>query len=149
MGIRIGQYLRNIVPLSELDIEEIIQEQVVSRQRFGDCALALGLCEPHHVWEAWMRQLAAGRREIDLRKTEIDTQTLGYLPAQLVRRHKLLPVRAWGNELVVVGLELPSDDVRREMQAHCLKHIVFAVSRSRKTLLHLISEHYPKRSKVA
>ncbi|HEY0009115.1 MAG TPA: hypothetical protein VGB55_10365, partial [Tepidisphaeraceae bacterium] len=54
---RIGQILSRSVPLTEHDLEEILQEQKVTRQRFGDAALALGMVQPKHVWDAWMQQL--------------------------------------------------------------------------------------------
>src|SRR5439155_6477219 len=53
---RIGELLSRMVPLSGHDVEEILQEQSATRRRFGEIALAWGLCKPEHVWDAWGQQ---------------------------------------------------------------------------------------------
>src|SRR5687768_5822111 len=57
---RIGELLSGIVPLSNHDVEEILQEQSGTHRKFGEIALAWGLSQPEHVWNAWCRQLAQG-----------------------------------------------------------------------------------------
>ena len=96
---RIGQILSQSVPLSDHDVEEILQEQKTTRQRFGDAALALGKAQPEQVWEAWLAQVRQG--PIDLDRTTIDPAALAEVPAELVVKHRIVPVRLRGNELVV------------------------------------------------
>lgn len=103
MDVRIGQILSQLAPLSEHDVEEILQEQKSSRQRFGDAALSLGLVQPEHIWEAWIRQVQERHTPIDLGTVGIDTQSLAYVPAALARQFRLVPVRAWQDELVVAS----------------------------------------------
>ena len=53
-----GQCLGRVVPLSAHDVSEILEHQAATRRRFGEIALAWGLCRPQHVWQAWWAQLA-------------------------------------------------------------------------------------------
>ena len=57
---RIGELLSRIVPLSGHDVEEILEEQSANRRKFGEIALAWGLCRPEHVWDAWCQQSEMG-----------------------------------------------------------------------------------------
>jgi hypothetical protein len=104
---RIGELLSQLVPLSAHDVEEILHEQAISkggntRKRFGDIALAMGLCRPEHVWRAWCRQLIDGPpRKIDLDRIGIDTQALSCISRELAEELCVVPVRLMGNVLIV------------------------------------------------
>ncbi|MBV8780792.1 MAG: hypothetical protein JO353_05280, partial [Phycisphaerae bacterium] len=101
---RIGDILSRIIPLSGHDIEEILQEQRSSHRRFGDIALAMGLCQPADVWRAWSGQLdcpEGGVRHIDLDAVGIDSQAIEFMSAIDARRWTAIPVRVFGDELVV------------------------------------------------
>src|SRR4051812_15758645 len=81
---RIGELLSRIVPLSGHDVEEILQDQAGTNRKFGEIALAWGLCQPQHVWKAWCRQLAsAGTEQVDLKLVGIDAQAAASIPAEL------------------------------------------------------------------
>src|SRR5438046_1826862 len=80
---RIGELLSRMVPLSGHDVEEILQEQSATRRRFGEIALAWGLCRPEHVWDAWCQQSENGTETVDLDKIGIDSQAAAMLPAAL------------------------------------------------------------------
>ncbi len=58
---RFGELLSRFVNLSAHDVSEILEDQSSSRRRFGEIALAFGLCQPQHVWKAWWCRLSARR----------------------------------------------------------------------------------------
>lgn len=98
---RIGEFLSRLVPLSLHDVEEILSEQRTTNSRFGEVALALGLCRPEHVWRAWIEQLAQSPQHIDLNVFGIDIQAATHIPADVARELRVIPVRAFGDEIVV------------------------------------------------
>src|SRR5208282_4396358 len=81
---RIGELLSRLVPLTSHDIEEILQEQRGSKRRFGEIALAWGLCQPEHIWSAWYMQIEHRIDKVDLRSFGIDSQALTMIPRELV-----------------------------------------------------------------
>ena len=62
----IGCILRDMGVLTEVDIDEILDQQSRSGQKFGLIAMRWGLATPEQVWEAWARQLSLEVREADL-----------------------------------------------------------------------------------
>lgn len=100
---RIGEILSNLVPLTGHDIEEILSEQSATRRRFGDIALAMGLCRPEHIWKATSAQLDEGPRYVDLDTFGIDAQALEHLPAKTARALGVIPLRVTGDTLVVAA----------------------------------------------
>src|SRR5439155_13147358 len=83
---RFGELLSRMVPLSGHDVEEILQEQNANRRRFGEIALAWGLCRPEHVWDAWAQQNADGNELVDLEQIGIDAQAAAMLSPDDARR---------------------------------------------------------------
>jgi hypothetical protein len=101
---RIGEILSRIIPLSTHDIEEILHEQRSTHRPFGDIALAMGLCQPEDIWQAWSGQLdsADGQpRKVDLDLIGVDAQAIDFISAEQARRWTAIPVRVFGDELVV------------------------------------------------
>ena len=98
---RFGEYLARVVDLSGHDVAEILEDQSASGRRFGEIALAWGLCQPQHVWEAWANQLEHRTPTVDLDALGVDAQATAELPARLARRFSAVPVRRAGAELVV------------------------------------------------
>ena len=101
---RIGERLSRIIPLTNHDIEEILQEQRASHRPFGDIALAMGLCQPQDIWQAWSGQLdgpdgSPPRGELD--SIGVDSQAIGFLSEDEARRCGAIPVRVFGDELVI------------------------------------------------
>ena len=96
-----GQLLGRIVPLSEHDVEEILQEQKGTRRRFGEIAMAWGLCESHHIWKAWCRQTGDRLERIDLGHVGIDTQAMSFMSRQIAMQHTAIPVRSFPDMLVI------------------------------------------------
>lgn len=103
---QIGQILSQSVPLSDHDLEEILNEQKTTRQRFGDAALALGKARPEQVWEAWLTQVRES--PIDLRRVQPEDAAVAAVPAGLATLYSVVPLRVRGNDLVVAAAgELP------------------------------------------
>src|SRR4051812_17741709 len=104
-----GEFLARVVPISRLDVAEILEDQAASGRRFGEIALSWGLCEPRHVWEAWAEQLeqrgAHGCPAVDLRGTGVDYQAVRELPVRLAWRYGAVAVRKVGEKLVVAADE--------------------------------------------
>ena len=99
----IGQILKDMGKLSPLDIDEILSEQAASKRKFGDIAMAWGLCEPEHILEAWCVQMGDDHTQVDLLRTTVDIHALMSLPAQIARRLRVVPIRIIANELVVAA----------------------------------------------
>ncbi|MBC7785531.1 MAG: hypothetical protein H7144_16985 [Burkholderiales bacterium] len=121
MQLRFGQLLSRFAPLSDHDVDEILEEQKATRQLFGDTAISLGMAQPEHVWGAWIDQVQASRIEIDLVKVGIDTQALSMLPKELLQAHEFIPVRQVAG-LLVVAVSQPLDE-------HALAKLAAAVHR--------------------
>jgi hypothetical protein len=100
-----GELLGRLVPLSNHDVCEILEEQSGSRRRFGQIALSWGLCEAEHVWQVWAAQLNGRTPRIDLLTTGIDTQATLQLPAALAARLGVIPVRSISGRLIVAASE--------------------------------------------
>jgi hypothetical protein len=112
---RIGELLGKLVPLSHLDVEEILQEQRGSRRRFGEIAIAFGLCRPEHLWKAWSNQLVETHERVDLDAIGIDAQAVCLLPPNLAITHRAMPVRCLGDALVIATSETPTNEALSEM----------------------------------
>lgn len=104
---RIGELLSRIIPLSQHDVEEILNEQSNTNRRFGDIALAMGLCRPEHVWKAWLRQLESRTDRVSLDQVGVDTQALGRLPGALARSLRALPLRCLDGEMLLAVATIP------------------------------------------
>lgn len=130
MHRKIGQLLSEIVPLSMHDVEDILQEQKSTRQRFGDAALSLGMVAPEHVWRAWISQLEADGVEIDLDEVGVDSQVVCDLPRNIARKYHALPVRGSGSELLIACEHRIDDAARKQIQKHLHRHAVFILARS-------------------
>lgn len=130
MHRKIGQLLSEIVPLSMHDVEDILQEQKSTRQRFGDAALSLGMVMPEHVWRAWISQIEADGDQVDLDEVGVDSQAVDELPSHVAKKHLVLPIRAAGNELLIACEHALDDADRKHVQKHLHRHAVFILARS-------------------
>jgi type IV pilus assembly protein PilB len=99
--LRIGELLKKMLRLSEMDVEEVLHEQHQTHRRFGEIALLLGMCAPQDVWNAWFSQLAGHSPWIDLNEFGVDAQAVQQVPAEVARRFNMVPLRLAGNQLVV------------------------------------------------
>ncbi|MDP9174865.1 MAG: hypothetical protein M3O30_13525 [Planctomycetota bacterium] len=106
---RIGELLKKMLRLSEMDVEEVLHEQHLTHRRFGEIALLLRMCAPQDVWNAWFSQLASQTPWIDLKEFGVDVQAVQQVPADIAQRFGLMPLRVVGNCLVVaIGQDAPA-----------------------------------------
>jgi hypothetical protein len=97
---KIGAILSRMVPLSSQDVEEILCQQAVTKQRFGEIAISWGLCNSEHVLRAWADQLDHSER-VDLNYIGVDAQAIGALPRELAVYYRAIPIRILSDLLVV------------------------------------------------
>jgi len=119
---RIGELLSRMAHLTGHDVEEILEEQTLSRRRFGDIALSWGLCQPEHVWTAWYSQLGDGAMRVDLDETGIDAQAVVQVPQDVATQLNAIPVRWFADQLVVAvpddAAPAAVDEIRRRLGAN-------------------------------
>ena len=137
-----GEYLARIVGLSGHDVAEILEEQTASRRRFGDIALAWGLCQPEQVWEAWAEQLAHRTPVADVEALGVDSQASGLMPARLAWRYRAVPLRVIGGRLVVAVEEMTRKRAERRLPALLDMELRFVVARAGQVEA-LLAEVYP------
>lgn len=107
-GRRIGELLSRMVPLSGHDVEEILQEQENTHRKFGEIALAWGLCQPEHISDAWLQQ-SGGTQTIDLERVGIDAQAASMLPGEVARKLGVIPLRC-ANGMILVATSAASPE---------------------------------------
>ena len=137
-----GQCLGRVVPISQHDVSEILEHQAATRRRFGEIALAWGLCQPQHVWQAWWAQLSQETPKVDLTRIGVDAQAVGHVPAELARRFGVVPLRRVGQQLVLAttetGLALASAELPKLLD----KQVKFVVADAGQ-LNEAIAAYYP------
>jgi hypothetical protein len=87
--------------LKDQDIEEILDQQARTGQKFGLIAMRWGLATPEQVWEAWAKQLTLEIREADLDELGTDSTALLRVTPGVVVKYRVWPLRLWGDHLVV------------------------------------------------
>ena len=107
---KIGEALRRLVPLSTHDVDEILHEQRANNMRFGETAIAMGLCRPEHVWRAWSGQHSDQVEQVDLDEVGIDSQATPLIPREVAMRFGVIPLRVAGGVLVVATSDLCFDE---------------------------------------
>ena len=139
----IGELLTRIVPLSGHDVEEILEEQSGNRRKkFGEIALAWGLCRPEHVWDAWCQQSSQEGETLDLDKIGIDTRAASLLPGDVARRLHAIPVRVTGDMALVAVGHMPTEGEATELSTVLRRKLKFARA-DQNQLLAMIERYYP------
>lgn len=110
--VLIGEILNQMGKLTRDDIEQIVQHQRATRQKFGQIAVRWGLITQEHVWEAWARQLAQ-RHQLDLESVGSDTAAWRRVPPPTARKWGVVPLRLWGEHLVLAA---PADISRKILE---------------------------------
>ncbi len=140
-GTRFGECLGQVVNLSEHDVAEILEDQSSSHRRFGEIAMAWGLCRPEDVWHAWCHQLARLTPEVNLATIGIDSQAIAHLPASLAREFGVVPIRSFGGQLVVATDALGAARAAQELPRLLPASIKFVVA-SRESIAAAIERYY-------
>lgn len=102
---KIGEILSKMVPITDQDVEEILCEQAVTGQKFGEIAISWGLCNAEHVLRAWADQTAGRHERVDLSYIGVDGQAIGALPRELAIYFRAIPIRILSDLLVVAVAE--------------------------------------------
>jgi len=101
----IGQVLSRMGKLSSIDIDEILEQQAVSHQRFGEIAVSWGLCEPVDLCEAWCVQFSEGYDWGGLSHEGVDSKLILSLPGELARQLHIVPLVSIADQMVVAASE--------------------------------------------
>ena len=136
-----GECLSDVVALSDHDVSEILEDQAASRRRFGEIALAWGLCRPEDVWQAWCHQLNRLTPEVDLKKIGIDAQAAAHLPKAVAREFCAVPIRSFGNHLVVATTRENLGRACSELPKLVKKEVKLVIA-SRASIERAIEEYY-------
>jgi hypothetical protein len=123
-----GECLGKVVRLSAHDVSEILEHQAVTRQRFGEIALAWGLCRPQHVWQAWWDQLSRQTPLVDLDRIGVDAQAVGHVPADLAVQFRAVPLRCHHEQLVIATSEHCLARAQAELPALLNKQVQFVTA---------------------
>ena len=137
---RIGELLRKLVPLSRHDVEEILHEQMANPRRFGDIALDWGLCQPEHVWRAWVQQ-AHDSDTVDLEKIGVDSRAAAMLPADVARAHQVIPLRVAGDAMLLATANGAGGHAT-ELAALVHRKVIFIRAQAEQ-LERMIDRYYP------
>src|SRR5438552_3431719 len=103
---RFGELLGRLTTISRHDVEEILNEQASTQRRFGEIALAWGLCRPEHVWNVWCSQLTTNGDKIDLKRIAIDSRAIDCVTGEVARSLKILPIRLINEMLIIAAADV-------------------------------------------
>lgn len=96
-----GEILEQMGFLTAGQIQQILEDQAHSGQKFGQIAVRMGLVTTEQVMEAWARQMSYRRRYVDVQEVGIDAQAVLRVTIPVARAMKVVPLRLWGDNLVV------------------------------------------------
>ena len=101
---RFGEFLSRFVSLTPHDISEILEDQSSSRRRFGDIALAFGLCKPTMSGVPGGRSFpATGPRGPRQHRRRCPVPR--HMPRVLAQEYNVIPIRASGSQMVIAAGE--------------------------------------------
>lgn len=123
-----GECLGKVVRLSAHDVAEIMEHQAATRRKFGEIALAWGLCRPQHVWQAWWDQLSQSTSRVDLTKIGVDAQAISHVPADLAMQFRVIPLRRYREQLVIAACEKGLARAQAELPGMLNKQIQFVIA---------------------
>jgi len=106
-----GEILQEMGLLTSDQVSQILEDQAQSGQKFGQVAVRMGWLTSEQVLEAWARQMSYRRRYVDPQDVGIDTQAVERVTIPVARAMKVVPLRLWGDNLVVAS----APDARPEM----------------------------------
>jgi hypothetical protein len=123
-----GELLGKVVRLSAHDVSEILEHQAATRRKFGEIALAWGLCRPQHIWQAWWEQLSSDTPKVDLHRIGVDTQAIAHIPADLAVQFRAVPLRCHEDQLVVATCPRGLARASAELPALIGKQVKFVIA---------------------
>jgi len=139
---RFGELLSRLVHLSGHDIDEILAEQTASHRRFGEIALALGMCTPENVWQAWCEQLLTQVQKVDLEALGVDAQAAILIQRGVALRLGAIPIRSLENVLIVAVADSNTEAVAAELELITSRELRFVVADAQQ-IQRAIDLYYP------
>ena len=127
--VLIGQILVEMGVLSDWQVDRILAHQQLSRQRFGQIAVAWGWAQPRDIWQAWARQLTAGKQVIDLDEMGVDSAATERVPPAIAWQYEVVAVRTWGDNLVLAVPEALALQARQELPSLLGGQLFFCMAR--------------------
>ena len=112
---RIGELLSQQAHLTKHDVQEILAEQVSTRQPFGQIALQWGLVQPEDLWRAWFDQLTHRAPTVKLAKIGIDSRVIPIVPKQIAERYGVMPMRQFEKQLLLAIDRTPTPELADEL----------------------------------
>jgi type IV pilus assembly protein PilB len=111
---RLGDLLVEEGILSPAKLEEALKKQRASGKRIGDVLQDMELVIETQVLDALSKQL--GVPKIDLGEVQPDPEVANLVDPEVIKRHKAMPVKLEGNELIVAMVDplnlMAIDDIR-------------------------------------
>ncbi|HDS29934.1 MAG TPA: type II secretion system protein GspE [Firmicutes bacterium] len=111
---RLGDLLVDEGVLSPQKLEEALKTQRASGKRLGEVLQELELVVESQILDALANQL--GVQKIDLGSTPPDPEIAALVDPEVIKRHKALPVKLEGNNLIVAMVDplnlMAIDDIR-------------------------------------
>jgi len=105
--VQLGQLLLREKMITKDQLDNALSYQEKNRHRpLGKIFVQMGLISEEEIQLALTRKLAIPF--IDLENFQTDNDALSELPQNIVRKHHVVPIYRWGNELIV-ALENPLD----------------------------------------
>lgn len=138
---RIGEVLCQMGIMHRGDVYRILVQQRRTRQKFGQVAIRLGLATQEQIWEAWARQLAE-REGIALEEVGSDTPALETLPPAKARSLGVVPLRLWGQHLVIAAPPNLSRETLEQLarETGCRIHVCVSEPRSIRSHLERLTD---------
>ena len=114
MSVRLGELLLEKRRITQVQLDEALAFREANGGDLGSALIHLGFLAPDEV--AALRGAQYGVRSIDLSGFEVEPAVLALIPAEIARRHRIVPLRRSGATLTVVMTDPRNvaalDDVR-------------------------------------
>ena len=136
---RLGDILLNEGLISGDQLKTALAEQKQSGSRLGYLFVKLGMLEEVEITKALARQLRMPA--VDLSRFEPDVKLLRLIPADMAKKHMVLPLRRDGRNLTVAMVD-PSDLGLLQDLKFITRFDVFPVIAGEFSLRNLIEKHY-------
>jgi type IV pilus assembly protein PilB len=136
---RLGDILLTEGLISADQLKTALAEQKQSGHRLGYLFVKLGMLEEVEITKALARQLRMPA--VDLSRFEPDVKLLRLIPADMARKHMVLPLRRDGRNLTVAMVD-PSDLGLLQDLKFITRFDVFPVIAGEFSLRNLIEKHY-------
>ncbi|MBS1240729.1 MAG: type secretion system protein, partial [Gemmatimonadetes bacterium] len=136
---RLGDLLLQDGLLTREQLQAAVSEQRTSGERLGYILVKQGLVDEVAVTKALARQLRMPA--VDLSRFEPDQKILRLIPAEVARKHSVLPLRRDGRNLTVAMAD-PTDIGLLQDLKFITRFDVFPVIAGEYTLRGLVEKHY-------